>query len=81
MLVVANFPPETILILCIYLITNQHSWFVYRKEVVYRDTLCEKVAVYSQLGQTLDCIDKVDTSDGLRTQINLGSNFYAQAHM
>lgn len=55
--------------------------FFYRKEIANRDAVCEKIAIYSQLKQTLDCIDKVDTSDGLRTQINLGSNFYAQAHM
>lgn len=43
--------------------------------------MCERVALYSQLKQTLDCISKVDTADGIRTQVNIGSNFYVQAQI
>ena len=53
----------------------------YRREVEHRDRICERVATFSQLGQTLDCIKKADTIDGLRTQVDIGSNFYVQAHM
>lgn len=52
-----------------------------RKEVKVREKICEQLAIYSQLSQTIDCISKLDTTEGLLTQVNLGSNFYAQAKM
>ncbi|KAF2357246.1 Prefoldin alpha-like [Trinorchestia longiramus] len=52
-----------------------------QKEVEHREEICEKLAVYSQLSQTIDCISKVDGTDGLMTRVNIGSNFYVHAHV
>ena len=53
----------------------------FRKELTFRDKIYEKIAEYSQLKQTIGCLLKTDLSDGIRTQMDLGSNFYAQTHV
>ncbi|XP_076069654.1 protein UXT-like isoform X2 [Oratosquilla oratoria] len=46
-----------------------------------RDKLYESIAEFSQLKQTIKCIQDSSTEDGLRSQVDLGSNFYVQAHV
>lgn len=46
-----------------------------------RDKLYEAIAAHSQLKQTIKCMQQVPTTDGLRTQVDLGCNFYVQAHV
>ncbi|XP_050686295.1 protein UXT-like [Eriocheir sinensis] len=46
-----------------------------------RDKLYEDIAAHSQLKQTINCIIEAPNSEGLRTQVDLGSNFYVQAHV
>lgn len=46
-----------------------------------RDKLYEDIAAHSQLKQVIDCINEVPHEEGLRTQVDLGSNFYVQSHV
>ncbi|KAK4327919.1 hypothetical protein Pmani_001632 [Petrolisthes manimaculis] len=48
-----------------------------------REKLYEDIAAHSQLRQTITCITEAPgcTDEGLRTQVDLGSNFYVQAHV
>lgn len=46
-----------------------------------RDKLYEDIAAYSQLKQTIECLLQTPCEEGLRTQVDLGSNFYVQAHV
>lgn len=46
-----------------------------------RDKLYEDIAAHSQLKQTINCIIEAPNSEGLRTQVDIGSNFYVQAHV
>lgn len=46
-----------------------------------RDKLYEAIAAHSQLKQTIKCMQQLPTTDGLRTQVDLGCNFYVQAHV
>ncbi|XP_042217541.1 beta-1,4-galactosyltransferase 4-like [Homarus americanus] len=46
-----------------------------------RDKLFEEIAAHSQLKQTIDCMTEAPSEEGLRTQVDLGSNFYVQAHV
>ncbi|KAK7070124.1 hypothetical protein SK128_023978 [Halocaridina rubra] len=52
-----------------------------KEELERRDKLYEEIANYSQLKQTIDCIIQTASVEGLRTQVDLGSNFYVQAHI
>ncbi|KAG0728318.1 Protein UXT [Chionoecetes opilio] len=46
-----------------------------------RDKLYEDIATHSQLKQTIHCIIESPDQDGLRTQVDLCSNFYVQAQV
>lgn len=52
-----------------------------KEELERRDKLFEDIANHSQLKQTIDCILLANCDEGLRTQVDLGSNFYVQAHV
>ncbi|KAK8727848.1 hypothetical protein OTU49_009482, partial [Cherax quadricarinatus] len=46
-----------------------------------REKLYENIAALSQLKQIIICISEDPHEEGLRTQVDLGSNFYIQAHV
>lgn len=46
-----------------------------------RDKVYEDIATHSQLKQTITCIIEAPEKEGLRTQVDLGSNFYVQAQV
>lgn len=46
-----------------------------------RDKVYEDIAAHSQLKQMITCIIESPDQEGLRTKVDLGSNFYVQAHV
>ena len=52
-----------------------------KKELTSRDSLFEDVAAYTQLRQTINCMQELPKEEGLRTQVDIGCNFYVQAHV
>lgn len=56
--------------------------FLLRCVLEERDKLFEDIAAHSQLKQIINCIiEAPPEEEGLRTQVDLGSNFYVQAHV
>lgn len=52
-----------------------------KEELERRDKLYQDIADHSQLKQSINCIIQAESNEGLRTQVDLGSNFYVQAHI
>ncbi|XP_069178159.1 protein UXT [Procambarus clarkii] len=63
------------------LLVNSVSELLSTQTQQNRDKLYEDIAAHSQLKQVIDCINEVPHEEGLRTQVDLGSNFYVQSHV